>query len=102
MPHFVERSFKGRKLGVFNLRYESKISSEILNIVCEKLGLLQLKCELIEDFATYLSTFRENHAAEFVAQIQRNDNGEITKKLIYIDILLKNYLNYLLVKTEPC
>ena len=101
MLHFVERSFKGGKLGVFNQRLECEISSKILNIVCGKLRLMGVKCELIEEFAIYLSTFRENHAAEFVARIQRIDNREIMKELIYIDTLLKNHLNYLLMKIEP-
>ena len=88
MRHFVRKSIKGGRCGIFNQYYISSISDEVFNTISEQLNIQGNKCEVMEKYFEYTYKHRKIIENEYDSQFDdyRDINQEgrtnyINKKL---------------------
>ena len=65
MRHFVIQSIKAGKVGAFNQSYGSVISNDISNIISFELGITGNNYEIIENYNSYIKTYKSEFENEY-------------------------------------
>ena len=71
MRHFVRQSIKGGRCSALNLRYKSKISGEVFNVISKELGVNDNDnvFEIVDKYFEYTNEQRKTIEDEYDSQL---------------------------------